>query len=92
MSRHVFPDGPDTVIEYAPDDLGERPPAAAVDVMHQAIGRLDSTASFIPAVHDVHRDAVLAAAVAWEQEGDWSRSQELAGRLRDAVKRYRGVA
>ena len=50
----------------------------------------DTPASFIPAVHDAQRDAVLAAAVAWRQEGDWDAAQHAMQRLADAVDRYVG--
>lgn len=88
MTSHVHPDG---TLSSCPDLL-DTPPAAASDVMARAIEQhIDPPASFVPAVHDVRRDAVLAAAVAWALEGDWSRSQALGERLRDAVARYRGL-
>jgi hypothetical protein len=93
MSRHTFPDGPDTVIEYAPDGLGEVPPAAAVDVLHKAIDRLHETrASFVPAIHDVRRDSLIAAAVRWRKEGDYYAAQIAQQQLADAIDRYLGVA
>lgn len=62
------------------------------DAMARVLPRIEPPESFVPAVHDVRRDAVLAAAVAWRMEGDYDESLIAAQRLADAVDRYRGVA
>ncbi|GIG27146.1 hypothetical protein [Cellulomonas denverensis] len=61
MTIHTYPGG---VTATHPDSLDTAPPVheQLASVMNRAIDQLDTPASFIPAVHDPRRDAVIEAA------------------------------
>lgn len=97
MTAERYDDG--TVATH-PDVLDTRPSVAAQlgDVMDRAIDQLDSPASFIPAVHDPKRDAVIEAAeVAVDVLGDEvgrtpAEFWPAFGALTRAVQQMRGAA